>query len=118
MTDGTRYSACRDGIQAMINDAVKKAMAELTASSNLTAALPPSTQDRGNSDDELVNVAQAALILDMSPSYLNKLRCTGGGPRFVRMSRKAVRYRRCDLRSYAEGRLADSTSEYAAKQSA
>ncbi|WP_416896324.1 MAG: helix-turn-helix transcriptional regulator [Minwuia sp.] len=94
---------------------VQQAVARASAASNLSGPwLQNRTGDRGDPDDELVNVAEAAIILDLSPSHLNKMRCRGDGPKFVRLGRRAIRYRRCDLRSYAEGRLADSTSEYAA----
>ena len=54
----------------------------------------------------------AAQHLACSASYLETLRNTGGGPRFIKIG-KAVRYRIDDLEAWANGRAYNSTSEYA-----
>lgn len=35
----------------------------------------------------------------------------GGGPRFVKISGRSIRYRRCDLNEWIEARLVRSTSD-------
>jgi len=47
----------------------------------------------------------------MAVSTLNKWRCCGGGPVFIKMGR-SVRYRIKDLNDYVEGRQAESTAHY------
>jgi predicted DNA-binding transcriptional regulator AlpA len=61
---------------------------------------------------EYIDVAAAAEILGVSASFLNKLRCSGGGPRFARIGR-SVRYNLAALREWAEARSRGSTSEAA-----
>src|SRR5262249_14404407 len=56
------------------------------------------------------NTRGAAAYLTCSKSYLEKVRLTGGGPRFIKIG-KAVRYRFADLDAFAEGRSHASTSE-------
>jgi len=51
---------------------------------------------------ELFTVSEAARWAKCSESYLNKMRLTGEGPRFVRLGR-AVRYRQEDLEAWALG---------------
>jgi predicted DNA-binding transcriptional regulator AlpA len=60
--------------------------------------------------DEFLDVAETARRLGVSVSYLNKARCTGGGPKYVKMS-KAVRYRWREVMAWAESRTHRSTSE-------
>jgi excisionase family DNA binding protein len=58
----------------------------------------------------LMTVQEAAEILRLSVSTLNKWRVAGGGPRFVRMGAR-VRYRPSDLNKYVDERTKRSTSE-------
>ncbi|MGG6262178.1 helix-turn-helix transcriptional regulator [Stutzerimonas stutzeri] len=51
-------------------------------------------------DDVLVNSAEAAAFLSLKPNSLNWYRCYGGGPNYVRVGSKAIRYRLGDLRAY------------------
>ena len=53
---------------------------------------------------------QAAQYLGLAVSTLNKWRCHGGGPEFIKLGR-AVRYRRDDLDAFVEARRKSSTSE-------
>lgn len=46
----------------------------------------------------------------LAVSTLEKLRVTGGGPRFVKLGR-AVRYRITDLQEYLAERVVESTSQ-------
>jgi len=59
----------------------------------------------------VMNVQQAANYLGLAVSTLNKWRCYGDGPLFIKMGR-SVRYRVKDLNDYVEGRRAESTSHY------
>lgn len=60
---------------------------------------------------QLINEKPAADFLDLTDRTLQKYRQQGGGPPFVRISSRCVRYRRVDLRRWAEDRLRSSTSE-------
>lgn len=62
------------------------------------------------SHPDLFDVDPAAGYLGVSASYLNKLRVSGGGPRFAKLGSR-VRYRRVDLDAWLESRLVTSTSE-------
>jgi predicted DNA-binding transcriptional regulator AlpA len=61
--------------------------------------------------DRLIREPEAADYLGYSVRALQNWRLRGGGPRFVRVSRRSVRYRRRDLIAWANGRLAANTSE-------
>lgn len=54
---------------------------------------------------------QAAAYLGLGVSSLEKMRCYGGGPKFVKMG-KRVTYRLQDLEAYQSERVKASTSEY------
>lgn len=60
---------------------------------------------------ELLNEREAARLLGYTPRALQKWRMTGGGPRFVRVSARSVRYRRQDLDAWIRERLRQSTSD-------
>ncbi len=45
------------------------------------------------------------------PATMQALRQRGGGPKFVRISCRCIRYRRADLREWAEARLRKSTAD-------
>jgi excisionase family DNA binding protein len=64
--------------------------------------------------DHLFSTSVAASYLGLSPSYLNKLRCTGGGPYFVKLGRRVL-YRKADLDSWLEACRRRSTSEQEAR---
>ena len=59
----------------------------------------------------LVDVIEVAEYLGLSVSTLNKWRCLGGGPKFLKLGR-AVRYSIPDLQNYIIRRQVQSTSEY------
>lgn len=61
--------------------------------------------------DELYVERQAAQLLKVSEKTLQYWRLTGNGPKFVRISKRCVRYRRRDLIAWIEQRLKASTSE-------
>ena len=59
----------------------------------------------------VMTVKQAAEYLGLAVSTLNKWRCHGGGPVFIKMGR-AVRYRVEDLEAYISYSSSVSTSAY------
>ena len=59
----------------------------------------------------LIDEKAAAKFLDLSARTLQGLRYRGGGPRFVRISARCVKYRRLDCRDFAVQRLRSSTSD-------
>jgi predicted DNA-binding transcriptional regulator AlpA len=61
--------------------------------------------------DALLRETEAAALLGFKPRALQEWRRTGEGPRFVRVSGRAVRYRRRDLTEWAESRLRTSTAD-------
>ncbi|MEP6868700.1 MAG: helix-turn-helix domain-containing protein [Novosphingobium sp.] len=62
---------------------------------------------------EILTVREAAQYLKLGKPTLDRYRVTGDGPRYVRMSPGAIRYRRADLECWLESKLTSSTSEAA-----
>lgn len=75
----------------------------LAAQSPLTRHLPLKPH--------LLDVRAAAAWLGLSKSTLDKMRCTGQGPRFIRATGRAVRYDPQDIEAFAKDRRQRSTSE-------
>ena len=63
--------------------------------------------------DRLLTETEAAQFIGFSIRALQGWRVKGGGPRFVKISARAVRYRRRDLIAWAEARLRSNTSQSA-----
>ena len=63
-----------------------------------------------NDLDRLLNENEAANFLRYSVRALQNWRVRGGGPRFVKVSSRSVRYRRRDLIAWTEALLRSSTS--------
>jgi excisionase family DNA binding protein len=61
---------------------------------------------------KLLTQSEAADLLRLSERTLERLRLTGGGPKFARMGRR-VRYRLSDLEAWIASRVVGSTSETA-----
>lgn len=60
----------------------------------------------------LLTQRQAASVLSLSERTLERMRCQGlGGPKFVRVSNRGIRYRQSDLEDYINSRVVSSTSE-------
>jgi len=59
----------------------------------------------------LMTEQEAADLLGFSPRTLQGWRVNGGGPRFVKISKRCVRYRRQDLTEWVEERMRRSTSD-------
>lgn len=60
--------------------------------------------------DRLINEFEAADFLGYTVRALRNWRVRGGGPCFVRVSGRSIRYRRRDLVAWAEERLCANTS--------
>jgi predicted DNA-binding transcriptional regulator AlpA len=67
-------------------------------------------EDKRDNPQELLRTSGAAAITGLSVSTLNKLRCSGGGPAFLKLGR-AVRYKPVDLKDWLDSRRVLSTSE-------
>jgi predicted DNA-binding transcriptional regulator AlpA len=61
----------------------------------------------------LLDTAAAAQRCGLSVSTLEKFRCRGGGPKYVKIGRRTL-YREADIASWLEERVFGSTSEYPA----
>jgi predicted DNA-binding transcriptional regulator AlpA len=67
-------------------------------------------EDKRDNPQELLRTSGAAAKTGLSVSTLNKLRCSGGGPAFLKLGR-AVRYKPVDLKDWLDSRRVISTSE-------
>jgi hypothetical protein len=70
----------------------------------------PLPDDGDGHQRQFGDVRVAAKVLDVSPSLLNKLRMSGGGPPYVKIS-GAVRYIMPQLLPWAMARARTSTSD-------
>ena len=61
--------------------------------------------------ERLIDEKAAARFLGYSPRALQNWRLRGGGPQFVRVSSRSVRYRRRDLIAWAEQRICSNSSQ-------
>lgn len=61
--------------------------------------------------DQLMDEREAASILCYSVRALQNWRHRGGGPKFVKVSARSVRYRRRDLLAWVESRIVANTSQ-------
>jgi hypothetical protein len=66
--------------------------------------------------DVLVDDKRLGKLLGLSPSYLRQLRVKGGGPPFVRLAAKAIRYRIGDALDWAAAHGANSTTAYGGRK--
>lgn len=70
-----------------------------------------SARDDADHLDRLIDESEAARFVGYTVRALQNWRVRGGGPRFVKISSRSVRYRRRDLIAWADGHLRSSTSE-------
>jgi predicted DNA-binding transcriptional regulator AlpA len=70
-----------------------------------------SSRIAGGGTPHLLDVRAAAAWLGLSKSTLDKMRCYGVGPRFIRATGRAVRYDPADLAAFAEGRRQSRTTD-------
>jgi hypothetical protein len=66
-------------------------------------------------EDRPITTAQSADWLGVSIQFLEILRHTGGGPRYMRLGARSIRYTVRWLREWCEQRAHTHTKEYAAK---
>ncbi|MGJ8532446.1 MAG: helix-turn-helix transcriptional regulator [Alphaproteobacteria bacterium] len=59
----------------------------------------------------LINETQAAEYLGYTIRALQNWRLRGGGPQFIKVSARSIRYRRCDLNEWIEAHVRQHTSE-------
>ncbi len=73
-----------------------------------SGADPPSDPDYWNA---LINEREAGDFLGLSDRAMQKSRQIGGGPKYVFISARCLRYRRIDLKAWADSRMRSSTSD-------
>lgn len=61
--------------------------------------------------NRLIGEREAAEFLGYTIRALQNWRVRGGGPAFVKVSSRSIRYRRCDLNAWIESRLRSNTSQ-------
>lgn len=61
--------------------------------------------------NSLLTPAEASGQLGLTPGALAQLRYTGGGPRFIKLTARAVRYRQCDLDAWIAAKARTSTRD-------
>jgi predicted DNA-binding transcriptional regulator AlpA len=69
---------------------------------------PPEGEDYWHA---LVDEKAAAEFLGLSPRTIQDFRQRGGGPRYIAISARCLRYRRIDLRAWADSRIRKSTAD-------
>ena len=72
---------------------------------------PPSEIDDPAFWYELINEKIAADFVGVVTRTMQLMRQRGGSPRYVRISSRCIRYRRIDLKAWAESRIRTSTSD-------
>lgn len=77
----------------------------------VTASAPHLPREAPATPVHLLDVRAAAAWLGLSKSTLDKMRCYGVGPRFIRATGRAVRYDPADLAAFAAGRRQSRTSD-------
>ena len=60
---------------------------------------------------ELIDEKAAGDFLGVVDRTMQTMRQRGGGPRYVSISARCLRYRRIDLKAWADSRLRSSTSD-------
>ena len=64
--------------------------------------------------DHYLTAKEAAQYLRVSPGTLDKLRHYGGGPEFIRVSARTIRYERSALDAWMNARRASAVADYRA----
>ena len=81
------------------------------ATAHPSQSAPTGGLESGDDPDSLIRQEAAALILGVSPRCLENWRHRGGGPRWVQISSRCIRYRRSDLIQFIDERVKTNTSE-------
>lgn len=61
----------------------------------------------------MINEHEAAIYIGHSVRALQNWRVRGGGPQYIKVSGRSIRYRRKELNEWANNKLVSSTSEAA-----
>lgn len=69
------------------------------------------TRNHPSPSEALLDERRAAAYLSVSPRTLRNWRTRGGGPKFVKVSARCIRYRVKDLAEWTERRTRRSTSD-------
>ncbi len=92
--------------------------ADLAASDQpaaLTAGGPATPPKKSISSEEfwnsLINEKEASEFLGLTDRTMQALRQRGGGCRYIAISSRCIRYRRADLKAWADARMRSSTSD-------
>ena len=72
---------------------------------------PPGPTDDLNFWNSLIDEHVAGSFVDLTHRTMQLMRQRGDGPRFVRLSARCIRYRRIDLKRWADERLRTSTAD-------
>ncbi len=67
--------------------------------------------ERGGDGQQLLRQKEVAQILNLSPRTLEAWRHRGGGPRYLLLTPRCVRYKKSDLNQFMEERVRTSTSD-------
>ncbi len=94
-----------------------------TRSSYATLAGKTAAPDSGGADSldywhRLIDTDAAATFLNLTNETMRRLRRRGTGPRFIRLHPQLPRYRRIELKEYADARLCLSTKDPGPKAAA
>lgn len=87
---------------------------QLTEPVKRSASLPSATEP---ATTEFLTTREAAVVVRLSPRTLERLRLTGGGPKYLKLGgsqkkRGRILYRRADLLEWVQRAEFGSTSEY------
>jgi len=80
-----------------------------TATAHPSQSAPTGGLESGDDPDSLIRQDEAALMLGVSNRCLENWRYRGGGPNWIRISARCIRYRRSDLIQFIEARVRTST---------
>lgn len=64
------------------------------------------------SSDDMLTPDKAAMVLNLSVKTLANMRSSGGGPLFVKLANRTIRYRYCDLKTFIANGIKQNTSQY------
>ncbi len=86
-------------------------MTETSAVARATVDQVPGPESDLGYWHELIPETDGGEFLDLTPRSMQGMRQRGDGPPFIRISARCIRYRRVDLRAWADARMRSSTSD-------
>lgn len=88
-------------------------MSELPVTDLAASDCPAAPNDATDSDywHALIEEHEAGAFLGLTRRTMQAMRQRGDGPKYVVISCRCLRYRRADLRTWADGRLRTSTAD-------